>query len=143
MLAAAKRIGSGDFSGEVPAEGNDELAGLAREFNKMSDQLSDQMQQLQRQKLELDQSVRRIGEAFASGLDRTALLEIVIETALTACEAESGQILLAVTSSPEAEAGAPRTSSGRPFSARRRPARGPNAAWSRCAAAPCRRSPTR
>ena len=93
MLAAAQRIGAGDFSRKVPAEGNDEMAGLAREFNKMSDQLSEQMQQLRHQREELDQSVRRIGEAFASGLDRTALLEIVIETALAACDAESGRIV--------------------------------------------------
>jgi diguanylate cyclase (GGDEF)-like protein len=105
MLEAARRIGRGDFSGEVPVEGNDELAGLAREFNKMSGQLSEQMTQLQRQREELDQSVRRIGEAFASGLDRTALLEIVIETALAAAEAEAGEILLAGHERPEAQAG--------------------------------------
>ncbi len=105
MLEAARRIGRGDFSGEVPVEGNDELAGLAREFNKMSGQLSAQMTQLQHQREELDQSVRRIGEAFASGLDRTALLEIVIETALAAAEAEAGEIMLAGHERPEAQAG--------------------------------------
>ena len=105
MLAAAKRIGGGDFSGEVPVEGNDELAGLAREFNLMSERLSDQMRQLQRQREELDQSVRRIGEAFAAGLDRSALLEIVIETALAAAQADAGEVLLAGHDVPEASAG--------------------------------------
>ena len=47
----------------------------------MSDQLSAQMGELRRQRTELEQSVTRIGEAFASGLDRNALLEIVAETA--------------------------------------------------------------
>jgi diguanylate cyclase (GGDEF)-like protein len=107
MLDAARRIGSGDFSKEVPVEGDDELAGLAREFNKMSEQLDRQMHQLQHQREELDQSVRRIGEAFASGLDREALLEIVVETALAACEAERGQILLAGHDTPEATVGKP------------------------------------
>ena len=105
MLAAAKRIGGGDFSGEVPVEGNDELAGLAREFNLMSERLSDQMRQLQRQREEPDQSVRRIGEAFAAGLDRSALLEIVIETALAAAQADAGEVLLAGHDVPEASAG--------------------------------------
>jgi diguanylate cyclase (GGDEF)-like protein len=105
MLAAARRIGDGDFSREVPAQGNDELAGLAREFNKMSGRLSDQMKQLRRQKEELDQSVRRLGEAFASGLDRTALLEIVIETAVAACDAQSGEVVLAGHDRAEAQAG--------------------------------------
>jgi nitrogen fixation/metabolism regulation signal transduction histidine kinase len=39
MLAAARRIGRGDFSGDVPVVGKDEMAGLAQEFNKMSDRL--------------------------------------------------------------------------------------------------------
>ncbi len=92
MLEAARRIGSGDFSRPVPVEGSDELAGLATEFNKMSDRLSAQMDELRRQRRELEQSVRRIGDAFAAGLDREALLEIVAQTALAACEADSCRI---------------------------------------------------
>ena len=70
MLEAAQRIGEGDFSRKVPVLGDDEMAGLASEFNKMSDRLSAQMQELRRQQVEVDRSVRRIGEAFASGLHR-------------------------------------------------------------------------
>lgn len=95
MLEAARRIGEGDFSQEVPVTGRDELAGLAREFNKMRIRLAEQMDVLSRQRRELDRAVRRLGEAFASGLDRDALLAIVLETALTACEAEYGRIALA------------------------------------------------
>ena len=72
MLEAARGIGEGDFSRKVPVLGDDEMAGLASEFNKMSDRLSAQMQELRRQQVEVDRSVRRIGEAFASGLDRQA-----------------------------------------------------------------------
>jgi len=109
MLSAARRIGAGDFSRKLPAQGDDEMAGLAREFNNMSDQLSAQMGELRRQRTELDQSVRRIGEAFASGLDRTALLEIVAETAASACEAEHARILLAGGPEPEIAVGTPLT----------------------------------
>ncbi len=94
MLGAARRIGEGDFSREVPVEGDDEMAGLAREFNKMSDRLSEQMDELRRQRVELEESVRRIGDAFASGLDRAAVLEIVAETAISACAAEHARITL-------------------------------------------------
>ena len=94
MLEAAHRIGSGDFAGKVPVEGDDEMAGLAREFNLMSERLGEQMEELRRQRGELDESVRRIGEAFASGLDRKALLEIVAETAISACSAELGRVEL-------------------------------------------------
>jgi diguanylate cyclase (GGDEF)-like protein len=105
MLGAARRIGEGDFTGEVPVVGDDEMAGLAREFNEMRDRLSGQMDQLRRQQLELEGSVTRIGEAFASGLDRQALLEILIETAVGACDAEYGLIALSGRVGAEAEVG--------------------------------------
>jgi diguanylate cyclase (GGDEF)-like protein len=113
MLDAARRIGRGDFSRRLRVEGNDEMAGLAREFNQMSDRLSTQMGELRRQRTELDQSVQRIGEAFASGLDRAALLEIVAETAVSACDAEHARIVLTAGDEPEAQAGAALTSSMR------------------------------
>lgn len=94
MLVAARRVGGGDFSHRVPVEGEDEMAGLAREFNRMSDRLADQVTALRRQQQELDRSVRRIGEAFASGLDRESLLEVVIEAAVGATEADVGAIQL-------------------------------------------------
>ena len=94
MLGAARRIARGDFSRKVPVSGSDEMAGLATEFNRMSDRLSEQMQELRRQQLEIQHSVRRVGEAFASGLDRAALLAIVVETAVGTCEAEYGMVAL-------------------------------------------------
>jgi diguanylate cyclase (GGDEF)-like protein len=107
MLDAARGIGEGDFSRKVPVLGDDEMAGLASEFNKMSDRLSAQMQELRRQQVEVDRSVRRIGEAFASGLDRQGLLKVVVETALGACEAQYGTIALTGHDGAEAEAGEP------------------------------------
>jgi diguanylate cyclase (GGDEF)-like protein len=107
MLEAARRLGQGDFSRKVPVVGRDEMAGLASEFNKMSDQLGAQMEELQRQKVEIDRSVRRIGQAFASGLDREGLLKVVVETALGACGAAYGTIALRGAEGGEAEAGDP------------------------------------
>jgi diguanylate cyclase (GGDEF)-like protein len=108
MLGAARRIGEGDFSEQVPVSGGDEMAGLASEFNRMSDRLSEQMDQLRRQRVELERSVRRVGEAFASGLDRQALLAILVETAVGTCEAEYGLVALSGHTGAEAEAGEPR-----------------------------------
>ncbi len=107
MLEAARGIGEGDFSRKVPVLGDDEMAGLASEFNKMSDRLGAQMEELRRQQLEVDRSVRRIGEAFASGLDREPLLKVVVETALGACGAQYGTIALRDHDGAEAEAGEP------------------------------------
>src|SRR3954470_14931653 len=46
FLAAARRLGSGDFSAEVPTRGRDEFAGLGEEFNKMSQQLEARLEEL-------------------------------------------------------------------------------------------------
>lgn len=94
MLGAARRIGDGDFSQRVPVVGRDELAGLAGEFNKMSGRLESQIDELRRQRVEIDRSLQRLGEAIAAGLDRTALIEIVVETALAACDAGFGRVAL-------------------------------------------------
>ncbi len=105
MLHAARRIGGGDFSDKVPVVGHDEMAGLAEEFNKMTDRLSEQIEQLRRQRDEIERSVQRIGEAFASGLDRGALLEIMVETAVSASNATYGVIALGGRLGDEVEAG--------------------------------------
>jgi diguanylate cyclase (GGDEF)-like protein len=105
MLDVARRIGGGDFSRKVPVVGGDEMAGLASEFNKMSDRLAAQMEELRRQQVEIDRSVRRIGEAFASGLDRQTLLGIVAETSLGACAAQYGRIALRDRQATDAEVG--------------------------------------
>jgi diguanylate cyclase (GGDEF)-like protein len=105
MLDAARRIGGGDFSQKLPVSGRDELAGLADEFNKMSDRLAEQMDELRSQRVEIERSVQRIGAAFASGLDREALLEIVAETAISACSAQYGLIALSGHEGAEAAAG--------------------------------------
>ena len=109
MLEAARRIGGGDFSQKVPVTGGerDEMAGLATEFNKMSDRLEVQMDQLRSQQQEIDRSVRRIGEAFASGLDRDGLLEIVADTAVSACKADCALIALTGHGGSEVGAGTP------------------------------------
>ena len=105
MHGAARRIGGGDFSTKVPVVGRDEMAGLAEEFNKMSGRLADQVEQLRRQQVEIDRSVRRIGQAFASGLNRQGLLEIVAETAVSACGADYGLIVLEGGGEPEVSVG--------------------------------------
>ena len=94
MLDAARRIGSGDFSGRVPVVGRDEMAGLATEFNEMSDRLEAQIAQLRRQRTELNDMVARLGDAVASGLDQNALLQIVAEAAIGGCSAEYSMITL-------------------------------------------------
>lgn len=94
FLAAARRLGSGDFSTPVPTQGNDEFAQLGHEFNAMASELEGRLVELDRQRERLQDSVRRIGRTFASNLDRAALLDLVTQTALDAVEARVGRASL-------------------------------------------------
>ena len=91
FLDAARRLGSGDFSIEVPTEGHDEFAELGGEFNKMSRQLEARLDELKREQARLQDAVRRIGESVASNLDRDALLDVVLEAALDGVDATGGR----------------------------------------------------
>jgi diguanylate cyclase (GGDEF)-like protein len=91
FLVAARRMGSGDFSTEVPTVGRDEFAMLGAEFNKMSAQLQERLEELGRERARLQEAMRRIGETAASNLDREGLLEIVVHTAVDGVGADAGR----------------------------------------------------
>ncbi len=92
FLQAARRLGSGDFSSPIETHGNDEFAALGAEFNSMSMQLKSRMDELEREQSRVRRSVRHIGQAFAANLDRDGLLELALETAVDATEADRGRI---------------------------------------------------
>jgi diguanylate cyclase (GGDEF)-like protein len=91
FLVAARRLGEGDFSANVPTAGHDEFAELGEEFNKMSRQLEQRLSELRLERERVQGSMRRLGEAVASNLDRDALLEIVVRTAVEGVGAEAGR----------------------------------------------------
>ncbi|MEA2421653.1 MAG: hypothetical protein QOF55_752 [Thermoleophilaceae bacterium] len=93
FLEAARRLARGDFSRAVPVEGGDEFAALGREFNAMSEQLASKIDEVQRKRGELEDTIRRVGEAFAAGLDRQEMVNIAVRTAVEACQAEAGRAL--------------------------------------------------
>ncbi len=91
--AAARGGGAmagGDFAVEVPTEGNDEFAALGTEFNTMARELERRVEELQLERARLREAIRRVGQASAKGLDRDAVLEIVVQTAVDGVGAESG-----------------------------------------------------
>jgi diguanylate cyclase (GGDEF)-like protein len=91
FLAGAKRLGGGDFSTPVPTEGKDEFAALGQEFNAMASELETRLEELRQERARLQESIRRIGETFASNLDRDALLQIVVNTSVDAVNAGAGR----------------------------------------------------
>jgi diguanylate cyclase (GGDEF)-like protein len=99
FLSAAQRLGGGDFSSRIPTEGRDEFAALGEEFNSMSTQLEARLEELKQERARLRESIRRIGQTFASNLDRQALLELALGTSIDAVQATSGR--LSVRQAPE------------------------------------------
>jgi len=91
FLVGARRLGTGDFSTPVKTEGNDEFAQLGDEFNKMSEQLEQRLDELQAERARFRRSIRRLGETFAANLDRGGLLEIVVQASADAVGADAGR----------------------------------------------------
>ena len=91
LLDAARRLAGGDFRIAVPTEGNDEFAALGTEFNLMARELEGRLEELQLERARLRGAIRRVGESFAKGLDRDALLEIVVHTAVDGVGADCGR----------------------------------------------------
>lgn len=91
LLHAAQRLGRGDFSVTVPAEGNDEFAALGKEFNSMALQLEARLEELRKERGRLQEAIRRVGESFAKGLDRVGVLDIVVQTTVDGTGAAAGR----------------------------------------------------
>jgi diguanylate cyclase (GGDEF)-like protein len=91
FLEAARRLAAGDFSTQVKTVGEDEFANLGQEFNKMSRELERRIAELGQERERVQDSMRRLGEAIASKLDRDALLEIVVRTAVDGVAADAGR----------------------------------------------------
>jgi len=92
FLHAARRLAGGDFSSQIPIEGRDEFAALGQEFNNMSSQLEQRLDELSQERARLREAIRRIGQTFASNLDRPALLELAMKTAIDAVRATGGRV---------------------------------------------------
>jgi diguanylate cyclase (GGDEF)-like protein len=92
FLQAARRLAGGDFSSPIPIEGRDEFAALGTEFNNMSSQLEQRLDELSQERGRLREAIRRIGQTFASNLDRTALPDLALRTAIDAVRGTGGRI---------------------------------------------------
>ena len=93
FLAAARRLRKGDFTRPIDVQGRDEFALLGAEFNEMSDQLSAKIEQVERDRRQVERTIRRVGEAFAAGLDPDERVALAVETAVEACAAEAARAL--------------------------------------------------
>ena len=60
----------------------------------MARQLETRLEELQLERARLQETVRRVGESLGKGLDRDALLGIVVQTAVDGVGAECGRVVM-------------------------------------------------
>ena len=94
LLQAARQMAQGDFGVEVPTEGSDEFASLGIQFNEMARQLERRLEELQLERKRLGAAIQRSGQAFGKTLERGALLELAVQTAVDGVGAHAGRAAL-------------------------------------------------
>src|SRR4051812_1100923 len=67
------------------------LAAFAGDRRRRIDQAAARLDELERERARLQETIRRVGEAFASNLDPHALLTLVVDTAADALQAARGR----------------------------------------------------
>ena len=88
LRSGAERIGRGNFEHELPVKGRDELAMLARVFNRMATELRELMREKQRYNTLLEETVHARTAELASANAR-------LERSLQQLQEAQGQLLLA------------------------------------------------
>ena len=87
-------MAQGDFGVEVPTEGSDEFASLGIQFNEMARQLERRLEELEIERKRLRAAIQRVGQSFGKTLERGALLEIAVQTAVDGVGAYAGRAAL-------------------------------------------------
>jgi diguanylate cyclase (GGDEF)-like protein len=90
----ARSIAAGHFDQQVPTPGKDEFAQFGRAFNDMSAELERRIDELEDEKRRVQDAVARFGEALASTHDVTALLDVVLRSAMQEARARGGRLLV-------------------------------------------------
>ncbi len=93
LVVAAERLRGGDYRFRAPVYAGGRLDALAAALNGLSDELALKDEEVEHGRDELEDVTRRVGDAFASGLDPDALVDLAVRTAVERCAAEGGRAL--------------------------------------------------
>ena len=100
VAAGAEAIAQGDLSVRVPVQGSDELAALARTFNRMARETQGYVNALTTSRDQLRGQLRVMGQTLSSTLDLGRILEVIVATAKSATGARSGIVMLVDRNDP-------------------------------------------
>jgi diguanylate cyclase (GGDEF)-like protein len=94
LVGAANAIALGDLERRVPVSGRDELAGLARSFNDMAEQLGARLLELEAERGRLHDAITLFGDALVATHDKEQLLRVVLDALLEATGATGGLVIV-------------------------------------------------
>jgi diguanylate cyclase (GGDEF)-like protein len=94
LARAADRVASGELATRVPAGREDELGRLAGSFNRMTRELQAYVQALTASRDQLRGHLAILGDTLSSTHDLHRILQVILQTALSATGARAGLVLL-------------------------------------------------
>jgi two-component system cell cycle response regulator len=91
---AAGRVADGELDTRVPVQRNDEVGRLAATFNRMTRELQAYVQALTASRDQLRGHLAILGDTLSSTHDLHRILQVILQTALSATGARAGVVLL-------------------------------------------------
>jgi two-component system cell cycle response regulator len=91
---AADRVGDGDLTTRVPVLRNDELGRLSSTFNRMTRDLQAYVQAMTASRDQLRGHLAILGDTLSSTHDLQRILQVILQTALSATGARAGVVLI-------------------------------------------------
>jgi diguanylate cyclase (GGDEF)-like protein len=101
LARGADAVASGDLGARVAVHGNDELAGVARTFNRMARETEGYVSALTASRDQLRGQLALLGETLSSTLDLDRILEVIVDTAMAVTSARAGVMVLVDPDEPE------------------------------------------
>jgi two-component system cell cycle response regulator len=94
IAEGARAVAEGNFDHLIPVRSSDEIGHLAIAFNNMTNRLKDTISQLYSSRNKLERAVRRVGETLRSTHDMKQMLDLILNTAADALDADAGVLWL-------------------------------------------------
>nr|WP_205861048.1 diguanylate cyclase [Planosporangium flavigriseum] len=94
LSRAVDRLASGDLGIRVPVRTGDEVGRLGTTFNRMAREMQDYLQALTVSRDQLRRHLGLVGDTLSSTHDVNRILEVILESALSATGAKAGVLLL-------------------------------------------------
>ncbi len=95
-VKSIKTAANGDLAVKIVSDGSKEIDELSDSFKRIIKQMDDNIKELQRSKLLLQNVLSRVGEAVSSFQNIEKFLELIVFTAIDALGAKQGRLMLFV-----------------------------------------------